>query len=128
MTAEDYTETHEYSTRLSSFATIEYCDSYCGYEWDQFHVLRGIDGYLYVGADSGCSCNSFGDFDPEDLERVPSWVAAAEKAREWAAERPADEWDYGREAAAMQLIERLAEKRPAAHIQIDARRPWKGGK
>ena len=98
------------------FATIDYADSADGYEWDEFHVIRGRDGNLYVGADSGCSCNDFYDaaLALDDLTRVSSWIEAAEQVKEWISDSKGD-----RETAGMNLIERLTNTRPTAVLDID---------
>lgn len=119
MTAETYPDTFAYGTLAGRFASIDYADSYGGYEWDQIHILRGVDGRLYVGADSGCSCNNFDDADARTFTSVANWTAAAEAVKSWIAERPDD-----RETVGMQLIERLTNKQPAAHVDIDPRQPW----
>ena len=56
MTTETYAITPESYNSIQTFATIDYCDSIGDYEWDEFRVLRGVDGLLYVHAASGCSC------------------------------------------------------------------------
>lgn len=97
--------------------TIDYADSSCGYEWDEVHVMRGPDGRLYVGSGSGCSCNSFGDGGPSsDWERAASWQKAADYIQEWIAEVPDERSEVG-----MNLIERLREVRPPAHVNVDPR-------
>lgn len=121
MTTETYADTFAYGALAGRFASIGSADAYGGYEWDQIHVLRGADGYLYVGADSGCSCNSFGDHttDPNEFVRCSSWQDAANQVRAWIEDYP----DH-RTAVGMQLIERLTNKQPAARIDIDPRQPW----
>src|SRR5690348_2211492 len=117
---ETYAETWEWGSLKGRFATIDYADSLGGYEWDEFHVMRGVDGHLYVGEDGGCSCNSFSDVDPASFVKVASWQDAATKAQEWANEVER------RLEVAMNLIERLAQKRPAPFVQIDPRNPFGG--
>ena len=46
---ETYAEKWGRHTGLNGFRTIDYCNGASGYEWDEFHVLRGPDGLLYVG-------------------------------------------------------------------------------
>ena len=97
--------------------TIDYADSICGYEWDEVHVMRGPDGRLYVGSDCGSSCSSFGDQGPDpDWDRVASWQEAADYIKEWITEAPDARSEVG-----MNLIERLSETRPAAHLDVDPR-------
>ena len=123
--AETYAETWDWGGLKGRFATIDYADSLCGYEWDEFHVLRGADGHLYVGEDGGCSCNSFSEVDPASFVRVASWQEAADKAQGWAKEE--GDWSEERRLpVAMSLIERLAQKRPAPFVQIDPRNPFGG--
>lgn len=121
---ETYAETWGWGS-LKGFATIDYADSLGGYEWDEFHVLRGMDGYLYVGEDGGCSCKSFSDVDPKSFVKVASWQEAAAKAQEWA--KAEGYWSEERRLpVAMNLIERLSQKRPAPFVEIDARNPFGG--
>ena len=122
MSVETYAEEWSYGRLAGRFRSIDYADSMSGYDWDQFHLLRGIDGSLYVGWDGGCSCQGFSDTDPDDLVKVASWQEAAEKAQEWA--RNTDVWEERREqrlSAAMAMIERLTQSRPSAHVDIDLR-------
>ena len=124
MTTETYVETPDYYSRTSSFATIDYCDSLGGYEWDEFRVMRGIDGLLYVHAASGCSCNSFDMEDPANFTLVDGWMEAVRRLREWVREDGGWAADR-RRTVAQALEERLAEKRPRKRIAIkDAGNPW----
>jgi len=91
------------------------------YEWSEFAVMRGSDGWLYVGATGGCSCNYFdSNLMPEDVVKVTSWQDAANRAQRWAAGE-----DYGtgelygpyledEKRAGMDLAERLAKTQPPA--------------
>lgn len=122
MTIETYAETFSYGSIAGRFASIDYADSMGGYEWDQFHVLRGVDGLLYVGFAGGCSCYGFSDEDPADFKRVESWQDAATEAQAWA---KSEDWNEERRTeVVMNLIERLAQSRPAASIAIDPRNPF----
>lgn len=116
---ETYAEVWDYGS-LKGWATIDYCDSIGGYEWDEFHVLRGPDGLLYVGADGGCSCNYFGDTSPADLTPVNGWQDAVKRLNAWANE---EHWSDDRRGVAAELRSRLAEKRPRKRIAHD---PTKG--
>lgn len=80
-----------------------------GYEWSEFAVMRGDDGYLYVGSASGCSCNDFTD-SLSAIEQVQSWQEAATKAKEWSDHAYSDTERKG----CMDMIERLTDERPAA--------------
>ena len=95
------------------------------YSWNEFVVMRGSDGALYVGASGGCSCNYFEEnLEGGDLAKVSSWQDAAERAKRWA--KGEDYRDKGKEdyyggpymeeekRGAMNLVERLARDRPAA--------------
>lgn len=120
MTTETYALTPEPYERIQNFATIDYCDSLGGYDWDEFRVMRGVDGLLYVHAASGCSCLGFDFEDPADFTPVGGWQDAVKRLREWA--REDDDW---RRTVAQALEERLADKRPRKRIAIkDARNPW----
>jgi hypothetical protein len=91
------------------------------YQWSEFAVMRGSDGWLYVGATSGCSCNYFEEnLSPNDVVKVSSWQDAANRAQRWAAGE-----DYGvgeqygpyeedEKRAGMDLVERLAKSQPVA--------------
>lgn len=80
------------------------------YQWSEFALMRGNDGYLYVGSDAGCSCYCFGDADVlDDFERVSSWQEAAAKAQAWAGEGETDE-----KRGVMEMIERLMKASPIA--------------
>lgn len=127
MSAETYVEVYDsWSNLHGRFATIDSADSIGGYEWDVFHVLRGADGYLYVGEGAGCSCNSFDSTDGSDFTRVDSWQEAAAKAQQWAKE---DDWSVEqRTNVVMDLIQRLAQERPAPHVELDIRNPFGGAK
>lgn len=110
-------ETYVLNGLPKGWKTIDYADAYEGYDWDEVHVLRGPDGHLYVGTDSGCSCASFGDVGPyPDWERVASWQKAADLIQEWIEDDP-----HARSEAGINLIERLREARPAAHVDVDPR-------
>ena len=124
MTTETYAETPRPYSRISSFATIDYCDSIGDYQWDEFRVLRGIDGRLYVHAASGCSCYGFDMEDPADFTLVDGWMEAVKRLREWA--RGYNDWSADRRRTVAQALEeRLAATRPPARITIqDARNPW----
>ena len=119
MSDETYAEI-PYSSSLNTFATIDYCDSIGGYEWDDFRVLRGTDGLLYVHAAGGCSCYDFNDENPADFTPVANWQEAVKRLREWVREE-----DYmDRATVADELASRLADKRPRKRIAIDGRNPW----
>lgn len=81
------------------------------YEWSEFAVMRGSDGYLYVGDTGGCSCNDFEE-NLGEITRVASWQEAATKATEWAG---ADGGPYleDEKRAGMDLAERLTKSQPA---------------
>lgn len=120
---ETYAETPESYSTIQTFATIDYCDSIGGYEWDDFRVLRGVDGLLYVHAAGGCSCNDFDMEDPADFTPVDGWQDAVKRLRAWVKEY--DYSDNARRTVAQALEERLAAKRPRKRIAIkDARNPW----
>lgn len=124
MTTETYAITPESYNSIQTFATIDYCDSIGGYEWDEFRVLRGVDGLLYVHAASGCSCFGFDSEDPADFTRVDGWQDAVKRLREWVREDGGWAADR-RRTVAQALEERLADKRPRKRIAIkDARNPW----
>lgn len=80
------------------------------YEWAEFAVMRGNDGYLYVGDTSGCSCYGFED-NLDEITRVSSWQDAATAAQEWAKDRSYSDEE---KAAGIQLAERLMVLRPPA--------------
>jgi hypothetical protein len=111
--SEVYEEEWGNLTALSGYKTIASADALGGYEWDQFHVLRGPDGRLYVGDGSGCSCNYFGDTSPADLAPVESWQDAGNRAQEWA-QNPEFPWHERRAGVAYELCATLARVRPAA--------------
>lgn len=123
MSTETYAFTPEPYHRIQNFATIDYCDSSGGYEWDEFRVLRGVDGRLYVHDARGCSCHDFDEESPADFTPVSGWQEAIKRLREWAREH---DWDESyRRPVAQALEERLAATRPPARITIqDARNPW----
>ena len=101
-------------TALAGYKTIVSADALACYEWDAFHVLRGPDGRLYVGSDSGCSCSGFNDTPPSDLTPVDSWQEAAHRAQAWARD-PGASWAHERRAGvAYELCATLARIRPAA--------------
>lgn len=115
-TVETYSRTWSDWSSLNGFRTIDYCDSRGGYEWDEFHVLRGPDGRLYIGVGSGCSCNDFGETSPADLVPVEGWQDAVKRLRQWASE---DSWrSEGRKAVAIELESRLATTRPRKRITL----------
>ena len=114
MTTETYVD-KPWGDQFPAFASIDFADAYEGYEWDQFHVIRGRDGYLYTGEGNGCSCFDFWT-DLEAPQRARSWIEVAERIKEWIGSQEA--WN-DRESAGMQLIERLTNTKPAAHIDID---------
>ena len=106
-------------TALSGYKTIVSADALDSYEWDQFHVLRGPDGRLYVGCDMGCSCSGFYDTDPAELTPVASWQEAANRAQAWAQD-PAAAWAHERRAGvAYELCATLARVRPPAVLAPD---------
>lgn len=124
MSTETYAITPKPYSSIQTFATIDYCDSIGDYEWDEFHVLRGIDGLLYVHAASGCSCNSFDEESPADFTPVEGWQGAVKLLRGWVRE-DGDLVADRRRTVAQALEERLADKRPRKRIAIkDARNPW----
>lgn len=101
-------------TALAGYKTIASADALGGYEWDQFHVLRGPDGRLYVGDGTGCSCSYFGDTSPADLAPVESWQDAANRVQAWAQD-PDASWAHERRAGpAYELCATLARIRPPA--------------
>lgn len=102
---------------LAGYKTITSADAGESCDWDQFHVLRGPDGRLYVGAESGCSCNYFGDTRPDDLTPVDSWHDAANRAQEWA-QNPEFPWHERRAGAAYELCATLARIRPPAVLDL----------
>ena len=108
---------------LQGWATIDYCDSIGGYEWDEFHVLRGPDGRLYVGESGGCSCDSFqGNLDPSDMTPVSGWPEARKRIQAWITD---NEWSGdSRRAVALDLIERLNANPPKARIKVDPTKPF----
>jgi hypothetical protein len=80
------------------------------YSWSEFALMRGDDGYLYVGDASGCSCNNFEE-NLDEITRVDSWQDAATKAQEWG------EYEYrdgSEKQGALDMIERLMKNGPAA--------------
>lgn len=99
---------------LAGYKTIVSADALACYEWDAFHVLRGPDGRLYVGAGSGCSCSYFGETGPDELTPVESWQDAGNRAWAWARD-PDASWARERRAGvAYELCATLARIRPAA--------------
>ena len=117
---ENYAEIHESYEAIAGWATIDYADSIGGYEWDQFRVMRGPDGLLYVATEGGCSCNYFGNDGPSGFVRVSSWQEAVKRLGEW--EREYD-FDKSRRPVAAELRSRLSRDRPRARIAHD---PAKG--
>ena len=81
------------------------------YSWSEFAVMRGSDGYLYVGSASGCSCYDFTD-SLQEVTKVASWQEACTKAQEWAAE---EAYEEAERKGCMDMIERLTVSRPAAY-------------
>ena len=111
MSIETYVD-KPWGDRFPAFATIDYADSSGGYEWDQFHVIRGCDGYLYTGEGVGCSCYGFWD-SADAPKRAKNWIEVADRIKAWIAEG----YDYSnRESTGMRLIERLAASKPDGHI------------
>lgn len=123
--SETYADVFTYGGLKGRFASLDCANAGGGYDWDEFHVLRGVDGHLYVGSASGCSCNSFSDTDPITFQRVGSWQQAAAEALAWVGEESSYR-DEQRETAAMNLIERLSRVRPEPHVEIDVRLPFGG--
>lgn len=106
----------ERDTRLNGFRTIDYCNGASGYEWDEFHVLRGPDGLLYVGHGFGCSCNYFGDTSPADLTCVNGWHDAVKRLRAWVT---SESWaEDQRRPVALELESRLSASRPRKRIAL----------
>lgn len=124
---ETYVETPDTFSR-NTFATIDCAVSIGGYEWDQFRLLRGVDGRLYIHAASGCSCNYFDDEDPADFTPVATWQEAVKRLREWAREEREEYGVESRTTVAEEMASRLATTRPKARIKIDARNPSGGAR
>jgi hypothetical protein len=81
------------------------------YQWSEFAVMRGIDGLLYVGSDSGCSCNSFGDHgDLQDFRPAENWHDVVKAVRQWRDEL--GDYSSSEKRGAEELIERLSKSRP----------------
>ena len=80
-----------------------------GYQWSEFGVMRGDDGYLYWGATSGCSCNSFAD-NLDEVTRAASWHDVANAAREFAD----GAYYLSEKQGTLDLVERLMRDQPAA--------------
>lgn len=113
-------------TPATKFKDIDFCDSLNSYEWDEFHVMRGDDGYLYTAADQGCSCyefysyfssnpdtdNGFECIEHSTIEPVKcdSWVQVLNNIKKWAEE---EYYNY-RESAAFALMSRIADLKPVA--------------
>lgn len=117
---ETYAEIHDSWEYISGWATIDYCDSIASYEWDQFRVMRGPDGLLYVAFDGGCSCNYFGQDGSAAFSPVQNWQEAVKRLNEWAREDGRDEY---RRPVAEELRARLTQSRPRKRIAHD---PVKG--
>lgn len=69
----------EYESDGETYEVVAQAGEY-GYEWHQAALLRK-DGELFFAADSGCSCNSFGDYGLTPTP-VASWQQAIELAKE----------------------------------------------
>ncbi|WP_367135752.1 hypothetical protein [Saccharothrix sp. HUAS TT1] len=53
-----------------------------GYDWSEAALLRSASGELFYDYESGCSCNSFGDYTTrDDLKPVQTWQQAVELAK-----------------------------------------------
>ncbi len=117
--SEVYEEEWGNLTALSGYKTIVSADALGFWEWDQFYVLRGPDGRLYVGAGSGCSCNYFGQTGPGELTPVESWQDAGNRAQAWAQD-PDASWAHERRTGpAYELCATLARIRPPAVLAPD---------
>lgn len=83
------------------------------WNWREFHLMRGPDGFLFVGEASGCSCNEWGydGADPADFERVPNWSAAIKKAQEWSDEP----------SQLAEFVQEVAELKPAPFVEPSPR-------
>ena len=103
------------------YKDIDLCDSLNSYEWDEFHVMRGADGYLYTAEGRGCSCYGFYDYFSvtesgfKALESVSydpvkcdSWVQVLNNIKKWASE------GHERGSVALSLMSRIADLKPAA--------------
>ena len=110
-------------TPETKFKDIDFCDSLNSYEWDEFHVMRGNDGYLYTAAGQGCSCYGFYSYFSSDTDidsgfehiddepvKCDSWVQVLNNIKKWAAEGYAD----SRDGVAFALMSRIADLKPAA--------------
>ena len=113
-------------TPATKFKDIDFCDSLDSYEWDEFHVMRGNDGYLYTAAGQGCSCYGFYSYFSSDTDIVSgfeydidsngepvkcdSWVQVLNNIKKWAAEG----YDDSRDGVAFALMSRIADLKPAA--------------
>lgn len=104
------------------YKDIDLCDSLNSYEWDEFHVMRGADGYLYTAEGRGCSCYGFYDYLSEaesgfkaldsvsyDPVKCDSWVQVLNNIKKWAAEG----YDNSRDGVAFALMSRIADLKPA---------------
>lgn len=97
-------------TTVSGFSLtdLDSVEEWSGYVWSELHLMRGSDGYLYTVAQSGCSCNGFGDYiEDGDVVRVGSWQIAALKAQQWGG------LEANPTGPVMEFIARLTELRPA---------------
>ena len=81
------------------------------YSWNEFAVMRGDDGFLYVGDASGCSCYGFEE-NLDEVTKVASWQEACAKAQEWAKEEKY--LDESERKGCMDMIERLNTAQPPA--------------
>lgn len=108
-------------TPETKFKDIDFCDSLDSYEWDEFHVMRGNDGYLYTAAGQGCSCYGFYSYSSSDIDsgfkhiddesvKCDSWVQVLNNIKKWAAEG----YDDRRDGVAFALMSRIADLKPAA--------------
>jgi hypothetical protein len=118
---ETYVEIHDGAWgNFKGWATIDSA-RVGGYDWEEFRVMRGPDGRLYVGSSSGCSCNDFDtNVEPADLTPAEGWQDALHRLNKWA--EPEYEWDTDRQTAATELRSRLAQSRPRKRIAHDVRK------
>ena len=124
MSTETYLEVHERGYgNFGGWATIDSARA-GAYSWEEFRVMRGPDGLLYVGSSAGCSCYDFDDqMKPADLTPVTGWQDALKRLGEW--EKPEYEGDDDRRTVAADLRSRLAEKRPRKRIAHDVRKGFR---
>ena len=105
------------------YKDIDLCDSLNSYEWDEFHVMRGADGYLYTAEGRGCSCYGFYDYFSEaesgfealdgvsgDPVKCDSWVQVLNNIKKWASEG----YNHERDSVALSLMLRIADTKPVA--------------